>query len=331
MSTGSPAHIRSLPSALKAALAGVGLLCAQALAAQPGKPVATLDSTLILIGQQAHVDLRVAYRADNGAVDIQWPLITDTLTAKVHVLHDSHVDTVLPQKDKDPYLFEQVRTLTITAWDSGFWAIPPFRFVINGDTVETGALLLTVNTVAVDTTQAIRDIKEIYTVPFSLVDWLREHWAWIAGGLAALAVLTALFILLYKRSRRPKPAAPPPPPVPVHIRTLLALEALRQKKLWQQGRTKAYHSELTGILRNYVEQRFHVPAMERTTDELLAALRMSAMPRNQQERLGTVLRTADMVKFAKWNTIPAENEQALATAVQLVQETADTPADAPPA
>lgn len=326
----SPSPLRHCLAAVRnSALAYALMPVAGQAMAQAIRPVAVLDSATILIGQQVHVDLSVGYRADAGAVEVQWPLITDTLTAKVPVLHDSHVDTILPDKDKDPYLFKQVRTLTITSWDSGYWAIPPFTFVINGDTVETAALLLTVNTVAVDTTQAIRDIKEIYTVPFSLLDWLREHWPWIAGGLTAVALLTALYIVLYKRARKPKPVAPPPPPLPAHQRALLALEALQQRTLWQQGRTKEYHTALTDILRSYVEERFRVPAMERTTDELLAGLRTSVMPRSQQERLGNVLRLADMVKFAKWNTVPAENEQTMAAAIQLVQETADTPADEP--
>lgn len=317
------------PLLLHLAAMAAGLLGAFPVPAQEPVPVATLDSNTILIGQQVRLDLSVEYRADGGTVNIQWPLIADTLTAEVPVLHDSHVDTILPEREKDPFLFRQVRTLTITSWDPGYWAIPPFAFVINGDTLLTGPLLLTVNTVAVDTTKAIRDIKEIYRVPFSLLEWLREHWPWLAGGLVVAALLTALFVVLYKRARRPKPVAPPAPPQPVHLRTLLALEALRQQQLWQQGRHKEYHSELTGILRAYIEERFAVPAMERTTDELLAGLRLSAMPRSQQERLEAVLRLADMVKFAKWNTLPAENEQALAAAIQLVQETADAPTHAP--
>ena len=47
--------------------------------------------------------------------------------------------------------------------------------VINGDTVGTEALLLTVNSVAVDTTGAIKDIKEIYEVPWGWVDWVRAN------------------------------------------------------------------------------------------------------------------------------------------------------------
>ncbi len=306
----------------------MGLLPAAVLA-QSIKPKAVLDSATILIGQQAHVELSVTYRVDGGPVNIVWPMVTDTITSKIPVLHDSHVDTILPDKKNDPFLFKQVRTLTITSWDSGYWAIPPFTFTINGDTLGTDPLLLTVNTVEVDTTQAIRDIKEIYTVPFSLVDWLREHWEWIAGGLAAVAIIAALVFFLYRRARRPKPPVPEAPKAPAHVRALLALEALQKKKLWQQERIKDYYTELTGIVRSYVEERYGVPAMEQTTDELLTALRLSSLPSGGQEQLGQLLRLADMVKFAKWKALPTENEQVMASAIRLIQETADTRSDAP--
>ncbi len=305
------------------------LLCVATATAQNTRPTASLDTSIITIGQQAHLKLAITYRVDKGPVNIQWPAIGDTISAKVPILHDSHVDTLLPDKTNDPFLFRQERTLAITSWDSGFWAIPPFRFIINGDTVGTEPLLLTVHTVEVDTSQAFRDIKEIYTLPFSLLDWVRDHWEWLSAGAVALAILTALLIFLYKRQRRPRVTAPEPPKAALHVRTLLALEALLQKKLWEQGFQKEYYSELTDILRTYIEERYAVRAMEQTTDELLSAIRLTSMPPTCREQLSQILRLADMVKFAKWKALPAENEQAMATAMQLVQQTADTRPDAP--
>lgn len=294
------------------------------LHAQEVKPTMALDRDHLLIGQQAHIDLSVTYRADKGGVAIQWPNIADTLTAHLDVVHDSGVDTVLPDKARDPYLFKQTRTLTITSWDSGYWAVPPFRFVIDGDTQETEASLITVNTVPVDTTADIKDIKEIYEVPSTWMDWLRDHWPWLAGGAAAIAIIVGTIIWWRRRARRPKAAAAPPPPaLPLHVRTLNALQELEAKKLWQQGMVKEYQSAVTDVLRGYIEQRFQVPALESTTDDLLAALRLSSMNGTQREQLANMLRMADMVKFAKWTPLPTENEQLMAAAVKLVQQTAD--------
>lgn len=301
------------------------LLLPAAAFAQDTRPEATLDKDLILIGQQAHIDLQVTYRADSERpTSILWPSITDTLTAHLEVVHDSGVDTILPEKERDPYLFQQRRTLTITSWDSGYWAVPPFSFVINGDTMETEAMLITVNTVQVDTAGAFKDIKEIYEVPWSWVDWVKENWPWLAGGAAALAAIIWTLVWFVRRKRKPaEPIAPSVPELPLHERTIQALRALEQKHLWQQGLVKEYHSGVTDIVRGYIEERFQVPAMESTTDELLSALKLSSMNGSQREQLANLLRMADMVKFAKWTPVPTENEHLLAGAITLVEQTSE--------
>ncbi len=300
------------------------LACGTLAQAQDVKPEAKLDKDQILIGQQAKLELGVTYRADQGkATDIIWPAFTDTLSGHIDIVQDSGVDTILPNKEGDPFLFRQTRTLSITSWDSGYWAIPPVRFVINGDTTETTALLLTVNTVQVDTAQGIKDIKEIYEVPYSWMDWLRENWSWVAGGAVLVAILAAVIRFLVRRARKPKERKEVVPTIkPMHVRALEALDAINRKNMWQQGLTKEYQSQVTDVLRAYIEERFNVPAMESTTDELLASLRMSEMNAGQREQLANMLHMADMVKFAKWTPLPAENEQLMAGAIKLVQQTA---------
>ncbi len=306
------------------------LLLTPALAnAQEVKPEASLDKDLILIGQQAHVELSVSYRTDQNLRSVGWPTVGDTLSGKIDVVSDSGVDTIQPDKQNDPMMRRLTRTLTITSWDSGYWAVPPFVFTINGDTMETQALLLTVNTVPVDTTAAIKDIKEIYEVPYGWMDWMREHWPWVAGGAALAAAIAAVVIALIRRARKPKAVVVQAvPEKPLHIRTLLALEEVDKKKLWQQGMVKEHHSAVTDILRGYIEERFQVPALESTTDDLLSILRMSSMGAGQREQLANLLRMADMVKFAKWTPLPTENEQLLAGAVKLVQQTSEVLTDA---
>jgi len=307
-----------------ALLIGPLLLAARTLAQTP-LPVAELDTTVIRIGQQARLDLSVTYRVDKGStVRIEWPAVADTLTGKIDVVNDGGVDTVPVDPANDPFLYAQRRSLLVTSFDSGYWAIPPFTFVIDGDTASTQPLLLTVHTVEVDTTQAFRDIKDIYDLPFSWAFWLRENWPYLAGGAALLATAVVL-IRQAGRRRRTGPATPhAEPEKPLHVRVLQALEAVERKKLWQQGLVKQHHSEVTDILRGYIEERFNVPALERTTDELLKELSLSAMTAPHREQLGNVLRLADMVKFAKWNPSPTENEQVLAGAIALVRGTAGT-------
>ncbi|MBK8338839.1 MAG: hypothetical protein IPK99_01950 [Flavobacteriales bacterium] len=300
-------------------------LCASIIAqAQGPTATAVLDTTVIRLGEQVKLDLAVIYRVDQGTPGtVIWPSLSDTITKQVEVVWDGGVDTALVDAAKDPYLFVQRRHLVVTAWDSGFWAIPPFRFVVASDTIETTPLLLEVRTLPVDTSKAFRDIKDIYDVPFSWRQWLRENWPYVAGGVAVLALLLFVLWRVRKYRNRPVSAAPEAPMVPLHQRVIDALRAVEQQRLWQQGEVKAHHSAVTDLLRGYIEERYQVPALERTTDELAQALRLSAMGAAHREQITNLLRLADLVKFAKLSPAPLENEQMIPTAIRLVQETTE--------
>lgn len=287
---------------------------------QQGKPTAVLDTNLIRIGEQVELIIRVDL--PQGAT-LQWPIWADTLPQHMEVVRDAGTDTVLGGADGSISLRRKV---IITSFDSGAWAIEPIAMIVNGDSVETNALALQVATVPVDTTQAIKDIKGIYEVAPDRWAWLREHWPWLAGGVAVL--LAALgFLIWSSRRKKPEKAAQPPPSLPLHVRMRAALEAVERKRLWQQGFHKQYYTEVTDILRHFVEERFGTPALEKTTDELLQELKLSSMNAEQREKLGNVLRLSDMVKFAKLMPAPSENEQLMTSALRFVEDNAtiDTP------
>jgi hypothetical protein len=108
---------------------------------------------------------------------------------------------------------------------------------------------------------------------------------------------------------------------PVHERFLKQLDELEGRRLWQQGEHKTFHSRVTDIMRGYLEERFKVPALERTTDDLLLELRTSPIPPELQQQLVNMLRLADLVKFAKAVPSPTENERMLAGAREFIKAT----------
>ncbi|MEZ4806492.1 MAG: hypothetical protein R2815_03335 [Flavobacteriales bacterium] len=275
-----------------------------------------LDTARIRIGEQVTLLMEVeGPRADA----IQWPAFNDTISRHIEVISDSGVDTLLRAGRTDH--LELLRELKLTSFDTGRWTIPPYRFTIGGKPLETVALTLEVLPVALDSTLLVHDIREIYTVPFSIRYWLRTHWEWFAYGAGAL-VLAAL-ILWWALRERPAPITAPVPveEIPLHERVLAELRALGEQRLWQHGAHKEYQSRLTDVLRGYIEARYKVPALERTTEELMHELRVSPLTRDQQTMLGNLLRSADMVKFAKALPSPAENEQMMNAAVAFVLET----------
>src|SRR5690606_17405540 len=133
----------------------------------------------------------------------------------------------------------------------------------------------------------------------------------------------ALWFYLKKRQKTPVPTpVEPAPDIPPHELALGKLTALRDQKLWQQGAVKPYHSELSDILRDFLQRRYRIPAMEQTTDEIFTALAATDLPDRQKARLRQVLTLADLVKFAREQPLHTDNEQSMAQAIEFVKEAA---------
>ena len=125
------------------------------------------------------------------------------------------------------------------------------------------------------------------------------------------------------RVREVKPA----PKLPPHVVAIKALDELRNRKLWQNGKHKLYYSTLTEILRLYIEGRWDVGALEMTSDEIITALRDVDIKHDSRSNLITILRTADMVKFAKALPEAEENEQLFTYAYYFVENTKSVTAE----
>ena len=105
------------------------------------------------------------------------------------------------------------------------------------------------------------------------------------------------------------------------------LDEIKAEKIWQNGKVKEYHTELTDVIREYISRRYEVSSTEKTSDETLRDLKPKMKDQKDLfERLRKMLSLADLVKFAKWTTTPDENESALLTAYDFVKET--TPKEA---
>ncbi|MBE9481570.1 MAG: hypothetical protein IMY69_07740, partial [Bacteroidetes bacterium] len=115
----------------------------------------------------------------------------------------------------------------------------------------------------------------------------------------------------------------PKPKIPPHVIALDALEKLRINKLWQSGKIKEYHTEITDIIRVYIHERFGIDAMEMTTDEILASFnkKNDEVDDGLKNKLKQTLMLADLVKFAKEKPLPLENDKSLNNSIDFVKET----------
>jgi hypothetical protein len=296
------------------------LLSSGWVVAQDATVTAVLDSQQILIGDQVNLDLTVELR-DNSKV--AWPFFKDTITGQLEIVQVSVPDTTV--KETGETVLHQ--RLVITSFDTGFMVLPPISFIFNDDSLQvltTEPYLIFVSDIPVEMEADIKDIKEPYDVPFNWKKWLK----WILLGVL-LVVLIVLGIYLYRKYRKQpeEPSARPKPKRPAHELALEKLEELRQKKLWQNNRTKEFYVELSDIIREYIEFQFDVLALEMTTQETIASLKLAGIDDDKLKRLKEMLQMADLAKFAKYQPLPNENEACFDTARKFVSETLVMPLD----
>ena len=289
------------------------------MCAQSFEVSASLVTTSILIGKQAHLLLELK---QPKSFTIQWPVIPDTI-GKIEIVGKGTIDTV---SSSDGALLIRRQLLAITAFDSGYFVITPINFSnINGNdtsVISTQPLLLNVLIMPVDTTKAIHDIKDLADVPFSWRDYI--------GYIIAILVLIIAAIVgfyLYKRFGKKSKAVAEivKPKIPPHEIALAALKKLDEEKHWQNGSYKYYHSAISEIIRNFIEQRWQIHAMEQTTDEIIFHPQMQRLTADSLKELDKLLRLSDLVKFAKLQPLANDNEQSMRDAVKFIMENITIP------
>jgi hypothetical protein len=117
------------------------------------------------------------------------------------------------------------------------------------------------------------------------------------------------------------------PIIPPHLIALEKLKKLEDEKLWQKGEIKKFHIDLTDIIREYMESRYNMMAVESTTAEIIDQLRNYLDDRIIIEKVREFLELSDLVKFAKLIPIPDENEKCMKVAYEFVDLTKITPVE----
>lgn len=176
-------------------------------------------------------------------------------------------------------------------------------------------LSIEVNSVIEQGQTAFQDIRGPARWPGRIPRWL---WAFATVAvLAAAAGLLARYLL--NKPRTIMHAASPTPP---HQIALMALDALKRRGWIEAGRAEPFYVELSGIVRHYLEGRFHLRAPEQTTEEFIRDTAQSkVLNTEQQEKVQDFLRQSDLVKFARHQPEQQDMENAFSSAERLVRET----------
>jgi hypothetical protein len=284
---------------------------------------AVLDTSKIRIGEQTRLDIYLNYNAKlEKNLSIEWPSFEDTIIKQIEVLSVTKIDTTFPDKN-NPDIIQQHMQLLITSFDSGYYAIPSFKFIINKDTANkklTELLMLEVLSVPTDTSiTKVKDIKAPFDEPF---DW---HWylPYAYWGLAILAALIILIIVIRKLTKKGpiEIVIDDTPKVPAHITALETLEKIKQEAIWKDNKTKEYYSSIADTVRLYIEERFKINALELTSDEVIKVFKSQVVDSESKAKLTQILTLSDFVKFAKQIPIEVEHTLTLNNAFDFVNGT----------
>lgn len=289
------------------------ILMSQIALTQPHVEI-KLDSTNMMIGEQMKMRLEVKY-SDKTKV-----MMPQSIKLGEHVEILSDRDSVSKISENE-YLI--TKEMTITSFDSGVYNIAavPIVFEEEGkywDTIYSKSIQLTVVSPKIDTTQAFATIKDIYQENVSF----REDVLPIM--LVVLGLIVFIVLIWYfskKKEKNDDEYVEQDIKLPAHIIAFKALNELENQQLWQQGKFKTFYSELSYIMREYLENRFEINALESVTDEILINLNPFSIEKLQTENLKNILQTADLVKYAKVKPSEKEHQNMMNLSMEFVQET----------
>lgn len=299
--------------------------------AQSATVRATIQPAEIVIGQQAILNLEVIAPKNH---QITFPAYKDTLVNGIEVLQALKADTTYAH---DVMTINQ--KYVVTSFDSALYHVSYIPVLDNEDTIKSNDFglkvtspMLTEQTLSyldklknqqvdsIDFDQlGIYDIKTVQEPPFVWTDYLL--YILLLFLLLPLSAAIVLGIFFYKKKKvkgyffKPEEIKSP------HVIAIDALNHVKDEKLWQYGKDKEYYTEITDILRQYIQSRFYINAFEMTSDEIISIIKGFDISDSSSNSLTQVLKLADLVKFAKLKPESSENDLSLINAYLFVNQT----------
>ena len=251
----------------------------------------SVDSTEIKIGAELFYKIHV--KTDSTTLVV---FSEEQTFQPLEMINSYSIDTT----KKEGY-YQLTKTYGLTQFDSGVYTIPKQKIRV-GDTIFfTDSLQIQVNPVVVDTTkQKLFDIKpliEVEKTPSNI-------WRTLALILLALLGIGGVLYWFIWR-KKPLTEAEKIAALKPYERAKLALEKLDEERYFENEEIKTYYSDLTLILRQYLDEKVYEQSLESTTDELifrlktLKAANQIKLSKETIQNIETILKRADLVKFAK--------------------------------
>tara|TARA_B100000927_G_scaffold291457_1_gene293777 strand:- start:2084 stop:2947 length:864 start_codon:yes stop_codon:yes gene_type:complete len=264
--------------------------------------VTKIDTNNIIIGD--HINFSIESEIKENEV---WPIFKDSL-GQLEIILKTKIDST---KTNDGWILKQ--NFTVTQWDSGFFKTP----IIQIGNKKSQQYIITVNTIPIDQEKEFYDIKKPINIPLKFIEILPYILLFL------IIVMIIIFTRKYLRNRKPEIKKPEiiEKIIPAYVTALDDLEKLKTEKKWQSGKIKDYYSDISDIIRIYIEDGLSTPAMEMLTKDIIHALKNKNI---NTENLNSLLNTADLAKYAKSKPSSNENELIMKIAIDFVHQTKNT-------
>ena len=256
-----------------------------------GQVSSSIDSTAIKIGAELFYKIQV--KADTTALVV---FSEEQTFQPLEMINSYAIDTT----KKEGY-YQLTKTYGLTQFDSGVYTIPKQKIIIGDKIFLTDSLEVQVNPVVVDTTkQKLFDIK-----PLIQVEKKRSGIWNILGIILIISLLISGVLYWFFWRKKPLTEAEKIAALPPYERAKLALEKLDEDHYFENEEIKTYYSDLTLILRQYLDEKVYEQSLESTTNELitrlntLKAANQIKLSKETIRNIETILKRADLVKFAK--------------------------------
>ncbi len=269
------------------------------------------DATKYSIGDYIKYTIQINH---NKKIKVNTPNVKDSLST-IEMLGFIHTSKELENEQlEDKFVY------TLAKYDSGTAIIPAIKVELldknnQVSTLYTNKLVVEVKTLDVDQQKEIMDVKAPLKIQ---LDWL---------FILAVILISALLLTggyygykYYQRKKLIKQGLIEVIVLPPYEIALNSLKELEDKKLWQKGQVKDYHTELTFIIRKYFEEQFKFNALEMTSAEIINYLNSVSFNNLVIQTVNNFFSNADMVKFAKFQPLPTINETMLKEAYLIVNE-----------
>lgn len=270
-------------------------------------PVSKISTDNIKFGEPIVLKITVK----TGQKDtIIFPTITDTLSEKFEVLRQKK-DTL--RKNNSIFISDSI---IFSAYEEGTFSVPPQRILVNSKEYFTPSYKVTVAPVVTDSVKTpLFDIKSIVQIPKNVWDYIQPYLGYV---LILLVILVCVIIYLIRRKNKKSETHKSEP----DVLAIKRLKKLKKSDYIAKDLYKKYYSELTSIIKEYMEARWNFPATKLLSDDLLEYLKKEKwIDENEIENLSVIFKTSDLAKFAKYKPTPEETELHMEKAINFINLT----------